>query len=137
MAWQNGQWNQPMGIGQGQMYPQQNQFRQPNQQSSMDWIRVPNVGDVEQVSVMPGQTAWVMAQNANVFAVRSADQMGITSTRYFQFSEFDPRQADLQKQASFEERLSRLEAMVNGTQSTTGRFESTAGAGKQSDGNAV
>lgn len=46
----------------------------------MDWIRVPNVADVEQVTVMPGQTAWVMTQNANVFAVRAADQMGIINT---------------------------------------------------------
>ena len=133
MAW-NSQWNQPNGYG----FQQQNQYRQqPMQQASMDWIRVPNVADVDQVSVMPGQTAWVMTQNANVFAVRSADQMGITNTRYFQFSEFDPRQADQQHRASIEERLSRLEAMVNGTQSTTGRFESAAGAVKQSDGNAV
>ncbi len=94
----------------------------------MDWIRVPNVTDVEQVTVMPGQTAWVMTQNANVFAVRAADQMGIINTRYFQFSEFDPRQADRQQQASLEERISRLEALVNGQQSTIGRFESPAAA---------
>lgn len=79
---------------------------------------------------MPGQTSWVMTQNANVFAVRSADQMGITNTRYFQFSEFDPRQADQQHRASIEERLSRLEALVNGNESTNGRFEATADAGK-------
>lgn len=126
MAW-NSQWNQPNGYG----FQQQNQYRQqPMQQASMDWIRVPNVADVEQVSVMPGQTSWVMTQNANVFAVRSADQMGITNTRYFQFSEFDPRQADQQHRASIEERLSRLEALVNGNESTNGRFEATADAGK-------
>ena len=126
MAW-NSQWNQPNGYG----FQQQNQYRQqPMQQASMDWIRVPNVADVDQESVMPGQTAWVMTQNANVFAVRSADQMGITNTRYFQFSEFDPRQADQQHRASIEERLSRLEALVNGNESTNGRFEAPADAGK-------
>lgn len=90
------------------------------QQTNMDWIRVPNLGDIEQVTVQPGQTAWVMAQNANVFAVRSADQMGIISTRYFQFTEFDPRAADQQKQinieqqqANFEQRLRRLEAIFD------------------------
>lgn len=126
MAW-NSQWNQPNGYG----FQQQNQYRQqPMQQASMDWIRVPNVADVDQVSVMPGQTAWVMTQNANVFAVRSADQMGITNTRYFQFSEFDPRQADQQHRASIEERLNRLEALVNGNESTNGHFEASADAGK-------
>lgn len=73
MAWQNNQWG----------YPQPNNYQQQfrPQQTSMDWIRVPNVADVEQVTVMPGQTAWVMAQNANVFAVRAADQMGIMDNR--------------------------------------------------------
>ena len=122
MAWQNNQW----GYQQPNNYQQPQQFRP--QQASMDWIRVPNVTDVEQVTVMPGQTAWVMTQNANVFAVRAADQMGIINTRYFQFSEFDPRQADRQQQASLEERISRLEALVNGQQSTIGRFESPAAA---------
>lgn len=122
MAWQNNQW----GYQQPNNYQQPQQFRP--QQASMDWIRVPNVADVEQVTVMPGQTAWVMTQNANVFAVRAADQMGIINTRYFQFSEFDPRQADRQQQASLEERISRLEALVNGQQSTIGRFETPAAA---------
>ena len=89
----------------------------------MDWIRVPNLQDIDQVTVQPGQTAWVMAQNTNVFAVRSADQMGIINTRYFQFAEFDPRAADQQKQttmeqqqANFEQRLRRLEAIFDGTE---------------------
>ena len=89
----------------------------------MEWIRVPNIGDIDQVTVQPGQTAWVMAQNTNVFAVRSADQMGIINTRYFQFAEFDPRAADQQKQisleqqaANFEQRLKRLEAIFDATE---------------------
>lgn len=133
MAWQNNsnQWNQPMGnIPYNPFPPQQQQQNQFRPQASMDWIRVPNVSDVDQVSVMPGQTAWIMAQNTNVFAVRSADQMGIINTRYFQFSEFDPRQADQQKQASIEERLSRLEALVDGHESPNGRVKPPAAGGK-------
>lgn len=121
MAWNN-PWMQPPGYQQpyGSPPPQGSPYRQ---QPSMDWIRVPNLQDIDQVTVQPGQTAWVMAQNTNVFAVRSADQMGIINTRYFQFSEFDPRGADQQKQAewelkqtSFEQRLSRLEAIFDGTE---------------------
>ena len=121
MAWNN-PWMQQTGYQQpygGQ--PQVNPYRP--QQTNMDWIRVPNLHDIDQVTVQPGQTAWVMAQNTNVFAVRSADQMGITSTRYFQFAEFDPRAADQQKQtnieqqqANFEQRLRRLEAIFDGTE---------------------
>ena len=122
MAWNN-PWMQPPGYQQpyGGQQPQPNPYRP--QQTNMDWIRVPNIGDIDQVTVQPGQTAWVMAQNTNVFAVRSADQMGITNTRYFQFAEFDPRAADQQKQtnieqqqANFEQRLRRLEAIFDGTE---------------------
>lgn len=124
MAWQNNPWVQQNGYSQGygNQMAQANPYGQ-RMQSNMDWIRVPNLGDIDQVTVQPGQTAWVMAQNTNVFAVRSADQMGIISTRYFQFAEFDPRQSDQQKQAdweqkqaSFEQRLARLEAIFDGTE---------------------
>ena len=123
MAWNN-PWMQQPGYQQpyGSQPTQGNPYRQ---QPSMDWIRVPNLQDIDQVTVQPGQTAWVMAQNTNIFAVRSADQMGIINTRYFQFSEFDPRGADQQKQAewelkqsNFEQRLARLEAIFDGTEPT-------------------
>ena len=122
MAWNN-PWMQQTGYQQpyGGQPMQGNPYR--SQQTNMDWIRVPNIGDIDQVTVQPGQTAWVMAQNTNVFAVRSADQMGIINTRYFQFAEFDPRAADQQKQisleqqaANFEQRLKRLEAIFDATE---------------------
>lgn len=100
------------------------------QVSNLDWIRVPNVGDVGQVSVQAGQTAWIMTQNDNVFAVRTADNMGIVSTRFFRFLEFDPSAADQQRQASIEERLTRLEGIIHGQQSTNGRFEAPADGGQ-------
>lgn len=127
MAWQNNPWGQPSSYQQsyGSQMAQTNPYVQRPQQTNMDWIRVPNLGDIDQVTVQPGQTAWVMTQNTNVFAVRSADQMGITNTRYFQFAEFDPRQADQQKQndweqkqASLEQRLARLEAIFDATEPT-------------------
>ena len=118
-AWQPNQWGQPQpGYGYGQMGGYQPP--QPRQQSNVDWIRVPNIQDID-----------IMAQNANVFAVRMADQMGIVTTRYFRFESWDPAAAESQRQASIEDRLSRLEAMVNGAQSANGHFESpaaTAGA---------
>lgn len=125
MAWNNGQnqWGQ-QPYNYGQTYGGYQPMRQQN--SNLEWIRVPNVQDVEQVTVQAGQTAWIMAQNANVFAVRMADQMGIVTTRYFRFESWDPAAAESQRQASIEERLSRLEAVINGQQSFNGHFESPA-----------
>ena len=126
MNWNQNQWQQPQG---GYGYGNQGGY-QPSmgrqQQSNVEWIRVPNVQDVEQVTVQAGQTAWIMAQNTNVFSVRMADPMGIVSTKYFRFEAWDPAAAESQRQASIEERLSRLEAVINGSQSFTGHFESPA-----------
>ena len=125
MAWNNGQpqWG-PQGYGVNQPYGGYAPMR--GQVSNLDWIRVPNVGDVGQVSVQAGQTAWIMTQNDNVFAVRTADSMGIVNTRFFRFTEFDPAAAESRRAASIEERLTRLEEIIHGTQSTNGRYESGA-----------
>lgn len=125
MSWNasQNQWGQqPYNIG--QQYMGYAPMRAQN--TNLDWIRVSNVSDVGQVSVQPGQTMWIMVQNDNVFAVRSADNMGIVSTRFFRFAEFDPSAAADQRQASIEERLTRLEEIINGAQSTGGRYESKA-----------
>ena len=132
MAWQNNPWAPNSGYT-GNYGSMANPYAQRPQQANMDWIRVPNLPDIDQVTVQPGQTAWVMAQNTNVFAVRSADQMGIINTRYFQFTEFDPRREGQQVQADFEQRLRRLEEIVNGTNATepAGRYLATQATGQE------
>lgn len=66
---------------------------QPFQQrQNLDWIMVQTVEQVESVSVQPNGKAWIMVQNEPIFAVRTADMMGLTTTKYFRFEEFDPRQ---------------------------------------------
>ena len=59
-------------------------------QSGPDWLQVPTVKHVEQVSVQPGGKAWVMVQNEPVFALRVADQMGLVTTDYYRFEKIDP-----------------------------------------------
>lgn len=59
-------------------------------QSNLEWIPVPNVKQVEQVSVQPGAKAWVMVQNEPIFALRSADNMGLITTDYYRFEKIDP-----------------------------------------------
>ena len=71
-------------------YPQN--MRQPaqGQQAGPGWVTVTTVKDIANVSVQPGVKAWIMAQNDAVFAVRSADQMGVTTTEYYRFERYDP-----------------------------------------------
>ena len=78
----------------GYQFNQMNRFNQPQavqtQQNGPDWVMAPSVKQVEQVSIQPGQKAWVMVQNAPVFALRTADNMGLVTTEYFKFEKFNP-----------------------------------------------
>lgn len=77
---------QPAGISQTNfMQPQQ-----PQQQGGPDWIMASSIKQVEQVSVQPGQKAWIMVQNAPIFALRTADNMGLVTTDYYKFEKFIP-----------------------------------------------
>lgn len=83
-------------------YPQPSQFNgqqgmtqsqpaqtQQTQQTGPDWIQVATAQQVEQVSVQPGGKAWVMVQNAPIFALRVADNMGLVTTDYYRFEKID------------------------------------------------
>lgn len=71
-----------------QAQPAQNQQMQQN--SGPDWIMASTVKQVEQISVQPGQKAWVMVQNEPVFALRAADNMGLVTTDYYRFEKISP-----------------------------------------------
>lgn len=58
---------------------------QNGQQAGPGWVFVPRVEDITNVTVQPGGKAWIMAQDQPVFAVRSADQLGVTQTDYYRF----------------------------------------------------
>lgn len=58
--------------------------------SGPDWIKVPNIQQIDQIVVEPGGNRWVMVQNQPVFSFLSADEMGLITKRYFKFFEFDP-----------------------------------------------
>ena len=66
---------------------------QMQQGGGPDWIMVQNTRQVEQVNVQPGGKAWVMVQNEPVFALRTADQMGLVTTSFYRFEKFDPETA--------------------------------------------
>lgn len=75
-----------------QQMPQTNmmQQQQPQQQSGPAFVQVPTVQHIEQVQMIPGKSALVMAQNESVFAFRIADQMGVVSTTYYRFEPYNP-----------------------------------------------
>ena len=91
----------PYGYGYGAMEPMtapvqggtQAPRPQMQQGGGPDWIMVQNTRQVEQVNVQPGGKAWVMVQNEPVFALRTADQMGLVTTNFYRFEKFDPETA--------------------------------------------
>lgn len=80
---------QTPGIQQSSFMTQSMQQQVP-QQGGPDWIMVSTVKQAEQVSVQPGQKAWVMVQNAPIFALRTADNMGLITTDYYKFEKINP-----------------------------------------------
>ena len=97
-------YQQPM---QTPMQPYRQQQAQM-QDTGPNWLYVPTIADVQNVSVMPGGKAWIMVQNECVFAFRSADNMGVTATDYYRFERIDPSamsrpQGDYVTRAEFEQ----------------------------------
>lgn len=88
----NGYSMQPNGFQFNPMNRYQQSPQMPSQtaQGGPDWTMAPSIKQVEQVSVQPGQKAWIMVQNAPVFALRTADNMGLVTTDYYRFEKFNP-----------------------------------------------
>lgn len=53
-------------------------------------LQVATIKQVEQAQVQPGGKALVLVANEPVIAMRTADNMGITSTDYYHIEKFDP-----------------------------------------------
>jgi len=122
------QWQPP----QPQMwnYPQMPQQQQPQQpQSNLDWIMVSSVDQIDKVTVQPGQKAWIMVQNDAVFALRTADQVGIVNTDYYRFEKWSPT-ANTVPTADFVTRPQMEEAI----QSAINKLIKEAKANKSSNG---
>lgn len=70
-------------------------------QLGMSVGQVATVENVEQIQLQPNERRIVMVQSQPVIAMRSADNMGLVSTRYFQLVEFDPRSAQTETAAEY------------------------------------
>lgn len=77
--------------------------QQPQQQvaqgNGSPFIMVPGREAAKEIAVSANQTIYAMSQNAPEFYVKSADNMGLVTTRYFKFAEFDPAIEAAQMQA--------------------------------------
>ena len=82
------------------------QPQQTAQGSAPVVLQVPTIRQVEQAPVQPGGKALVLVANEPVIAMRTADNMGITSTDYYHIERFDP---DAQTSPSASEFVTRAE----------------------------
>lgn len=57
---------------------------------SNPFIVVPSVYDVEKVVVQANETKWFMIQNDYAIAVKTADAIGYSNTKYYKLVEFKP-----------------------------------------------
>lgn len=85
---------QPMGTG----VPQS---PQTPQNDAPVVLQVATVKQVEQATVQPGSKALVLVANEPVIAMRSADNMGLTTTDYYHIEKFDPDAASVPSTAEF------------------------------------
>lgn len=99
-------------------YPMQPNFGGYNQfqrnDNSIPCILVPSSAQFDNVTIGANQKIIVMSQSEPLFAFKTADSMGFVNTRYCNFSEYDPKANAQQQQASIEQRLTRLEDIING-----------------------
>lgn len=72
----------------GYLFPQ-NAQQQPFMQGMQQGMQ-PNIQQPMQAPVQPGGKALVLVANEPVIAMRTADNMGLTTTDYYHIEKFDP-----------------------------------------------
>lgn len=119
----------------GQQFQQPQQAQQPG--VGLEIVTVQSVHQVEQVQINPGQRRLVMVQNEPVVAMRTADNMGLASTEYYQLVKFDPtartnvQAVDGNKYITEEQLEARLKELMKTIKKGAGENESTSRNDKQ------
>lgn len=79
------------GMQQSIQQPMQSPMQAQQQANSSPVVmQVPSIKQVEQAPVQPGGKALVLVANEPVIAMRTADNMGLTTTDYYHIEKFDP-----------------------------------------------
>lgn len=76
-------------------------------------LQVSTIKQVEQAPVQPGGKALVLVANAPVIAMRTADNMGLTTTDYYRIERFDPETAQAASGGDFVTRAELQQAIAN------------------------
>lgn len=79
------------GMQPSMQQPMQSTIQAQQQANSSPVVmQVPSIKQVEQAPVQPGGKALVLVANEPVIAMRTADNMGLTTTDYYHIEKFDP-----------------------------------------------
>ncbi len=73
-----------------QFMQQQTPTIQNTQQPMFNAAQVATIEQVEQVQMSPGERKIIIVQNQPVVAMRTADNMGLVDTRFFQLVDYNP-----------------------------------------------
>ena len=96
----------------------------PTPSQNVNWIQVSGIEGAKNQIVQPGQTAWMMDNNAPYFYVKSVDGVGSSTFRIFQFAEVQEVAQEQQTQpqidpsqyvqrAEFDELKAKLDQLTN------------------------
>lgn len=95
--------------------------QQSKPQSNMEWIYVNTADDVANVSVQPNNKAWIMLRNDSVFALKSADNVGVCTTDFYHFEKINgaEKKAETTNYVTKEEVISLLDERLKDMTSKT------------------
>lgn len=98
----------------------------PAPAQNVNWIQVSGIEGAKNQIVQPGQTAWMMDNNAPYFYVKSVDGVGSSTFRIFQFTEVqevapEPAQPQIDpsqyvQRVEFDELKAQFEQLTNAQQ---------------------
>ena len=101
-------------------------------QSNLDWIMVQNIDQVDSIAVNPNQKAWIMVQNEPIFALRTADGMGLVTTELYRFEKYERPKTEFVTASQLSEIINKLkedihESIISASESATERSKSNRG----------
>lgn len=80
-----------MGYQQYQNYQQAYQPQNNIRQSNVNWVQVNGIEGAKNHIVQPNTTIWLMDNNEQVFYVKTADNLGTTTLKIYQFTEISDK----------------------------------------------
>lgn len=78
-----------------QMANQQQPFQQQAPQqpmSNVNWIKVNGIEDIKDINVNDNESRWIMVTSMPIFAIKSANNLGQTTTEMYSFQKYVPQE---------------------------------------------